>query len=136
MGGGFSPSHWLIVGLIALLVFGPKKLPEIGKSIGRALREFNKVRDDFMESVHSAVEPDSRPAPARSSASAAAASVTAESPSLPAGEEEDAVPYGTDFHAAPDRPTLVRAASAASGAGAPGKAHQAAPHSEDHAQHG
>ena len=38
--GGFSPSHWIIVGVIALLVFGPKRLPEMGKSLGKGMREF------------------------------------------------------------------------------------------------
>lgn len=43
MGEGlFQPMHLLVIFFIALLVFGPKKLPELGKGIGegiRALRE-------------------------------------------------------------------------------------------------
>lgn len=35
-----SPVQILIVLVIALLVFGPKRLPEMGKSIGRGIREF------------------------------------------------------------------------------------------------
>ena len=33
--------------VIALLVFGPKKLPDLGKSLGRGLREFRKATDDL-----------------------------------------------------------------------------------------
>jgi len=33
--------------IIALVVFGPKKLPELGKSLGRGLREFNKAKNDL-----------------------------------------------------------------------------------------
>jgi TatA/E family protein of Tat protein translocase len=41
-----SGPDMLIILVIALIVFGPKKLPEIGKQIGMALRELNKVRGD------------------------------------------------------------------------------------------
>jgi len=37
----------LIIFVIALLVFGPKKLPELGKSLGKGLREFKKATDDL-----------------------------------------------------------------------------------------
>jgi sec-independent protein translocase protein TatA len=36
--GEFSPLHWLVVLAIALLLFGPKKLPELGKGLGDGLR--------------------------------------------------------------------------------------------------
>lgn len=40
----------LLLGLVALLVFGPKRLPEIGRSLGRGLREFkHSVSDDKAE---------------------------------------------------------------------------------------
>jgi sec-independent protein translocase protein TatA len=35
-----SPTHWLILGIVALLVFGPKRLPELGRSLGTGLRGF------------------------------------------------------------------------------------------------
>jgi len=38
--GAFSPMHWLVVLAIALLIFGPKKLPEVGKGLGTAIRGF------------------------------------------------------------------------------------------------
>jgi TatA/E family protein of Tat protein translocase len=41
----------MLIFVIALIVFGPKKLPELGKSIGRAMAEFKKASDDFQESV-------------------------------------------------------------------------------------
>jgi len=36
----FAPGHLLVVLAIALLVFGPKKLPELGKGLGEAIRGF------------------------------------------------------------------------------------------------
>jgi len=45
--GLFQPMHLLVILVIALLVFGPKKLGEIGKSLGEGIRAFRQgVRDD------------------------------------------------------------------------------------------
>ena len=38
--GAFSPMHWLAVLVIALLIFGPRRLPEVGKGLGSAIRGF------------------------------------------------------------------------------------------------
>jgi sec-independent protein translocase protein TatA len=38
--GLFQPTHLLVIFGIALLVFGPKKLPELGKGIGESIRGF------------------------------------------------------------------------------------------------
>ncbi len=47
MGTGLaSPSHLLILLLVVLLVFGPKKLPEIGRSLGRGIRDFKTHLSD------------------------------------------------------------------------------------------
>ena len=36
----FQPTHLLVILFIALLVFGPKKLPELGKGLGEGIRSF------------------------------------------------------------------------------------------------
>lgn len=38
--GIFQPMHLLVIVFIALLVFGPKKLPELGKGLGDGIRAF------------------------------------------------------------------------------------------------
>jgi sec-independent protein translocase protein TatA len=38
--GALQPMHWLVVAAIALIFFGPKRLPELGKSLGQAIRGF------------------------------------------------------------------------------------------------
>jgi sec-independent protein translocase protein TatA len=48
---GLGLPELIVIFVIALLVFGPKKLPDLGKSIGRAMAEFKKASDDFQESV-------------------------------------------------------------------------------------
>lgn len=51
MPGNIGPLEIIIVLIIALIVFGPKRLPELGKSLGRGIREFRETvtgdkRDD------------------------------------------------------------------------------------------
>ncbi|AMO31970.1 twin-arginine translocase TatA/TatE family subunit [Lysinibacillus sp. fkY74-1] len=41
--GGIGPMSLIIIGIVALLIFGPKKLPELGKAFGSTLREFKNA---------------------------------------------------------------------------------------------
>lgn len=41
----------LVIGVIALLVFGPGKLPELGRMFGRLMREFRRASDEFRTTV-------------------------------------------------------------------------------------
>src|SRR5215470_4529563 len=40
--GSFSLVHWLVIIVILLLVFGPKRLSEVGKGLGQGIRNFKK----------------------------------------------------------------------------------------------
>ena len=44
---GIGGPEMIAIFIIALIVFGPKKLPELGKSLGRGIREFNKAKNDL-----------------------------------------------------------------------------------------
>lgn len=62
--GAFSFSHIILVLLVALIVFGPKKLPEVGRTLGSALREFRKASREFsscLEDTGSEIEHESKP---------------------------------------------------------------------------
>lgn len=48
-----SPADIAIILVVALVIFGPKKLPEIGKQIGQAMREMRKVTDELTGAMHS-----------------------------------------------------------------------------------
>jgi len=41
--GLFQPLHLIVIFLVALVVFGPKRLPELGKGLGEAIRGFKKA---------------------------------------------------------------------------------------------
>jgi sec-independent protein translocase protein TatA len=47
----FQPYHLLIVLLVAFLVFGPKKLPELGAGLGKGIREFKKAMSDITADI-------------------------------------------------------------------------------------
>lgn len=42
LGSLFSPYAWILIILAALIIFGPKKLPELGRGLGRTINEFRK----------------------------------------------------------------------------------------------
>lgn len=40
--GSFSLGHWLIVALVAAIIFGPKRLADLGKGLGEGIRSFKR----------------------------------------------------------------------------------------------
>ena len=56
MFGSIGPAELVLIFVIALLVFGPKKLPEIGRSVGKALREFKKTSDEIKGRIEEEIE--------------------------------------------------------------------------------
>ena len=56
MFGNIGFPELLVIMVIALLIFGPKKLPEVGRSIGKALREFRKTSDEIKEKIEEEIQ--------------------------------------------------------------------------------
>ncbi|KHG65465.1 preprotein translocase subunit TatA [Thermus sp. 2.9] len=56
----------LVILVVALLIFGPKKLPELGRSLGQSIREFKRGAQEIREELEKAVEvkEEAKPAPA------------------------------------------------------------------------
>nr|GBO98127.1 twin-arginine translocation protein TatB [Nitratidesulfovibrio sp. HK-II] len=42
----FQPMHLLVVGIVALFVFGPDKLPQLGRTLGKAVRELRGAMNE------------------------------------------------------------------------------------------
>jgi TatA/E family protein of Tat protein translocase len=59
---GLSPLHLIIVLVIAVLVLGPGRLPEVGTALGKAIREFRKATTDIQDSVRLDTPPATPPA--------------------------------------------------------------------------
>ena len=56
MFGSIGMPELILIFIVALLVFGPKKLPEIGKSIGKGLAEFKRASDDLKRTIEQEIE--------------------------------------------------------------------------------
>ena len=54
--GALQPMHLIVVLVIVLLIFGPGKLPDLGRAIGDSMREFRRATSDLASSP-SRVEP-------------------------------------------------------------------------------
>ena len=60
--GLFQPMHLLVIGGLALLIFGPKKLPELGKGLGESIRGFKSAMAAKDENLGPTPQPnDERP---------------------------------------------------------------------------
>ncbi len=53
--GNIGVPELIVIFVVALLVFGPKKLPEIGKSLGKGLREFQRARNELVSTIEDEV---------------------------------------------------------------------------------
>lgn len=56
MFGSIGPAELILIFIVALLVFGPKKLPEIGRSVGKAIREFKKTSEEIKGRIEEEIE--------------------------------------------------------------------------------
>lgn len=56
MFGTLGGPELFLIFVVALIVFGPRKLPDIGKSLGRMMAEFRKASNDFRSTIENEVE--------------------------------------------------------------------------------
>ena len=58
MFGPLGVPEMILIFVVALLLFGPRKMPEIGRSLGRAIGEFRKASNDFKRTIEDEVAAD------------------------------------------------------------------------------
>jgi TatA/E family protein of Tat protein translocase len=68
-----GPMELIIVLVIALLILGPGKLPEVGAAFGKTIREFRKASSDIQETANLATSPSAPAAPVAQAAAVAPA---------------------------------------------------------------
>jgi len=54
---GLGPTELIIILIIALVIFGPSRLPKVGQSVGQALREFRDSTDKSLKEAEAQSEP-------------------------------------------------------------------------------
>ena len=59
--GLFQPTHILIIAIIVLIIFGPRKLPEFGKGLGEGIRGFKDAMKGQPEEPKNTSTPNSTP---------------------------------------------------------------------------
>ena len=113
---GIGGWEMLLIGVVALLVFGPKRLPELARSMGKGLAEFRRASSDLRRSINldldldldpthlSAPDPETQP-PAQAGEPAAAVPPTAASAAPPKKNEQDEPAAKDEPPASEDRPT-------------------------------
>jgi TatA/E family protein of Tat protein translocase len=109
MFGSLGGPELMLIFIIGLVVFGPRKLPEIGKSLGKMIAEFKRASADFQRTVEDEVETErlrkeitSADYPASPASTPTPAAAPAEAPVI--REAEGTVPTSTLLASTADMP--------------------------------
>ncbi len=55
-----QPRHLLVILVVAIILFGPKKLPELGKNLGKGLRQFKDAMRGVQDDIEKATKLDDK----------------------------------------------------------------------------
>jgi sec-independent protein translocase protein TatA len=67
MFGSLGMPELIVIFVIALIVFGPRKLPELGRSLGRGIAEFKKATNELQSSLEEEIRQDEQRSAVQSS---------------------------------------------------------------------
>jgi|SRR5207342_3967268 sec-independent protein translocase protein TatA len=104
MFGSIGMPELIIIFVIALIIFGPRKLPELGRSLGKSLAEFKRASNELKSTLEEEIRLDEQrtaleESKAKAAAQAAAAAAAPTAATAPAVEEP--IPARTaDHHSA------------------------------------
>ena len=101
MFGSIGMPELIIIFVIALIIFGPRKLPELGRSLGKSLSEFKRASNELKSTLEEEIRLDEQRAniEASKAASAAAATAAPPAPVVPVAPAE-IVPAASSSHQA------------------------------------
>lgn len=106
-----GPPELIVILLVALLIVGPKRLPDVGKTIGRSLREFRKAQEDLKSSFNFDLE-DEKASAKPSAPRAAKTPKTSEGEAPKEASEEPRGDVGTTEGPSDDTPATQAEAEA------------------------
>jgi TatA/E family protein of Tat protein translocase len=103
MFGSIGMPELIIIFVIALIIFGPRKLPELGRSLGKSLSEFKRASNELKSTLEEEIRLDDQRANLEAS-KAASAAAAAPSPVVPATPADVAPADSTAIPPAPPSP--------------------------------
>lgn len=104
-----GPLEILVVAVVALMVFGPKRLPEVGRQVGHGIRELRKIQETVRAEIHDVLNAPDTPSSTSSTSSTSSAHSSADdvnslSPgAMAAGYRTSGTPAVPAGRAAPSR---------------------------------
>jgi sec-independent protein translocase protein TatA len=93
--GSIGMPELIIIFVIALIIFGPRKLPELGRSLGKSLAEFKKASNELKSTLEEEIRLDEQRSAVEASKAANRAAATTSMPQV-----EESVPVGKADHSA------------------------------------
>ena len=84
MFGSIGMPELIIIFVIALIIFGPRKLPELGRSLGKSLSEFKRASNELRSTLEEEIRVEDQRVPAKP---AAPGSPSASATTVPHGDE-------------------------------------------------
>ena len=84
MFGSIGMPELIIIFVIALIIFGPRKLPELGRSLGKSLSEFKRASNELKSTLEEEIRLDEQRATLDAAKAAAPPPAAAPAPSRPA----------------------------------------------------
>jgi TatA/E family protein of Tat protein translocase len=89
MFGSIGMQELIIIFVIALIIFGPRRLPDLGKSLGRSIAEFKRASNDLRNTLEEEIRVDEQRQAKVAAPAPAATSVEAQPEPAPAGPAAD-----------------------------------------------
>lgn len=62
---GIGAGEFVVILIVGLIVFGPSKLPEVGRGLGKLLREFRKAQEAISQTLNEPLEPEKKSEPVK-----------------------------------------------------------------------
>jgi sec-independent protein translocase protein TatA len=100
MFGSIGMPELIIIFVIALIIFGPRKLPELGRSLGKSLAEFKKASNELKSTLEEEIRLEEQRSTLDASKAASAAQAATTTPAVaPQVDEPVPVPRHADHSA-------------------------------------